>query len=61
MLEGRIEASTYQAASEYVWPVPLFASGGEAAAHGQAGIDHFSREADRLIAKISRVRGDLRA
>ncbi|WP_438453364.1 DUF6283 family protein [Streptomyces asiaticus] len=60
VLEGRIEASTYRAASEYVSPVPLFASGREAAAHGQAGIDHPSDEADRLIAKISRVRGDLR-
>ncbi|WNF01407.1 hypothetical protein PS467_41840 [Streptomyces luomodiensis] len=42
-------------------PVPLFASGSEAADHGQAGIDQSSGEADRLIAKMSRVRGDLRS
>ena len=60
LFEGRIEASTHQAAAEYVSPVPLFASGGEAAAHGQTDIDQPSEEVDHLRDKISRVRGDLR-
>ncbi|MFI0777314.1 DUF6283 family protein [Streptomyces sp. NPDC021212] len=34
LLEGRIEASTHQAA-EYVFPVRLVDSGSEAAAHGK--------------------------
>ncbi|MFD5696530.1 DUF6283 family protein [Streptomyces lasiicapitis] len=59
VLDGRIEASTYRAAIEYVSPVPLFSSGSEAAAHGQAHTDQSHEEADRLIAKISRARGDL--
>ncbi|MFE4869595.1 DUF6283 family protein [Streptomyces sp. NPDC056682] len=59
LLGDRINASTYQAAVEYVSPVPLFASGSEAAAHGQAGIDHPNDEANHLITKISRTRRDL--
>ncbi|MGW2882536.1 DUF6283 family protein [Streptomyces sp. NPDC001233] len=62
VLDRRIQASTYQAAVEYVSPVPLFASGGEAATHGQTDADRPSTdEARRLIDKISRTRGDLRS
>ncbi|MFJ2778184.1 hypothetical protein [Kitasatospora sp. NPDC087315] len=42
----------------YVSPVPLFFSGSEAAAHGQADIDR--PEADRLVDKIIRTRRDIR-
>ena len=59
VLDGHIEASTYQAAAEYVSPVPLFTSGGEAAAHGQTDIDQPNEEASQLRAKIFRARGDL--
>lgn len=59
LLDGRIDASTHQAAVEYVSPVPLFASGREAAAHGQASIDQPNDDANRLITKISRTRKDL--
>lgn len=59
-LDGRIDATTHQAVAEYTSPIPLFASGDEAAAHGQADIELPSKEAVRLIAKISRSRGDLR-
>lgn len=60
VLDGRIDPTTHQAVVDYASPVPLFASGGEAAAHGQAGIDQPADEAERLMTKISRTRGDLR-
>ncbi|MFJ6140117.1 hypothetical protein [Kitasatospora sp. NPDC092286] len=44
----------------YVSPVPLFSSGSEAAAHGQADIDRPGPEADRLVDKIIRTRRDIR-
>ncbi|GGX36468.1 DUF6283 family protein [Streptomyces noursei] len=59
LLAGQIDASTYQAAAEYVSPVPLFSSGAEAADHGQADINQPTDEARQLIGKIAKVRGDL--
>ncbi|KOT61591.1 MULTISPECIES: DUF6283 family protein [Streptomyces] len=59
ILDGSIDDSTYQAALEYVSPAPLFASGNEAADHGQAGLAEPSEDAKRLAVKITRIRGDL--
>ncbi|MFG2684312.1 DUF6283 family protein [Streptomyces sp. NPDC048392] len=59
VLDGRIEPSTHQAVVDYISPVPLFASGNEAADHGQADLDQPTDEAERLINKISRTRTDL--
>ncbi|MEU5306978.1 DUF6283 family protein [Streptomyces noursei] len=59
VLGGRIDATTYRAVVEYVSPVPLFASGSDAAAHGEADIDAPAEEARRLINKITRTRNDL--
>lgn len=39
---------------DYVSPVPLFASGAEAAAHGLSGIDNPDRRAREAIAKLER-------
>ncbi|MEU2955934.1 DUF6283 family protein [Streptomyces xanthochromogenes] len=59
ILTGTIDDATYQAALEYVSPIPLFATGNEAADHGQARLTEPSTAADRLITKISRTRSDL--
>ncbi|MEU9413712.1 DUF6283 family protein [Streptomyces sp. NPDC048281] len=61
LLEGRIDQAAFEAAATYTSPIELFASGGEAADHGQAGIDRPGPEADRIIGKITRTRGDLRS
>ena len=60
MLTGRIDPATYQAVVEYLSPVPLFASGSEAAEHGEKGIEEPDGNAERLIAKITQNRNDLR-
>ncbi|MER7805377.1 DUF6283 family protein [Streptomyces parvulus] len=60
LLEGRISQETFTATSGYHSPVPLFASGREAADHGQAEIPRPGQEAARLIGKISQIRTDLR-
>lgn len=59
VLDGHIEPSTHQAVVDYISPVPLFASGAEAADHGQADVAQPTDEAEHLINKISRTRGDL--
>lgn len=59
VLDGSIDATTYRAVVEYVSPVPLFSSGREAAAHGEAGIDAPDEKASHLINKITRTRRDL--
>ncbi|MEU3756762.1 DUF6283 family protein [Streptomyces olivoreticuli] len=59
ILEGSIDEATYQATIEYESPVPLFASGNEAADHGQTDINDLREDAERLVAKIIRTRGDL--
>ncbi|MFQ6331659.1 DUF6283 family protein [Nocardia sp. CWNU-33] len=46
LLRGRIGAGTFQAAVDYRSPVPLFASGSEAADHGQAEINCPGTDAD---------------
>ncbi|MGA5425189.1 DUF6283 family protein [Streptomyces lavendulocolor] len=59
VLDGRIDTTTYQAAVNYQSPVPLFTSGGEAADHGQKGIDAPVNEDRRKIHKITQTRQDL--
>ncbi|MFE3263622.1 DUF6283 family protein [Streptomyces sp. NPDC059215] len=59
VIDGTMDSTTYQEVIEYESPVPLFSSGNEAAAHGEAGIDAPSEEARRMIGKISRTRKDL--
>lgn len=53
--QGRFPVSVF----DYTTSVPLFESGNEAADHGEAEIDDPSEEAERLIAKIVRVRTDI--
>ncbi len=57
--QGRISPETHQAAVGYLSPVPLFASGTEAAAHGLTDLDHPGPQARRLLAKLGRVRSGL--
>lgn len=56
---GDISPETFEAAVNYDPHVPLFASGSEAADHGQAEILHPSRAARAYSAKIVRRRTDL--
>ncbi len=52
-------STTFEAAEGYESVVPLFASGGEAADHGQREIDRPGTRARGLIGKIARTRSDL--
>jgi hypothetical protein len=56
---GDISLETAEAIRDYVSPVPLFATGMEAAAHGMREIHAPSEAAERAIHKIERVRTDL--
>ncbi|MBD0670024.1 DUF6283 family protein [Streptomyces sp. CBMA156] len=56
----RISPAVFDAVVDYVSPVPLFASGDEAADHGQAGVETPGEDATRLIEKISRARADIK-
>jgi uncharacterized protein DUF6283 len=60
-LTGEITPETAEAVRDYVSPVPLFASGAEAAAHGRSGIEHPGLGAVLAIRKIERKRTDLAA
>lgn len=53
---GEISMETADAIRDYVSPVPLFASGAEAAAHGVRDIRDPGLAARTAIAKIARVR-----
>lgn len=59
VLDGSIDGTTYRTVVDYVSPVPLFPSGSDAAAHGEAGIHAPAEQARRLIDKITRARNDL--
>ncbi|MEV7068962.1 DUF6283 family protein [Streptomyces collinus] len=59
VLDGSMDATTYLAVVEYTSPVPLFPSGSDAAAHGEAGIDAPDETARRVINKIIQTRNDL--
>lgn len=52
-------AEDVEATADYASPVPLFATGAEAAAHGMRDIDNPGPEACAAIDKISRTRSDL--
>lgn len=54
---GRISPETAQFTVGYRSPVPLFASGTEAAIHGMRNIDQPSDDALAAMNKIERVRG----
>lgn len=51
---GEMTVASYRATVTYSSPVPLFASGSEAAVHGKAGINQPGAPARRVIAKVSR-------
>lgn len=51
---GAMSDEDLKAALDYSSPVPLFATGEEAAAHGRAGIRRPGAGARRVIAKVSR-------
>jgi hypothetical protein len=49
---GALSVADYEATVGYCSPVPLFASGAEAATHGEAGIEAPTAPARRVIAKV---------
>lgn len=59
VVTGQISPATYTAATDYQSPVPLFASGAEAAEHGTADIERPAPSALRAIEKITRQRPGL--
>jgi hypothetical protein len=59
VVAGEVSVEDAQAVADYVSPVPLFASGAEAAAHGLREIETPGAEAVEAIRKIERVRTDL--
>ncbi|MFE0778899.1 DUF6283 family protein [Streptomyces sp. NPDC058861] len=56
---GEISPDTAQTIRDYESPVPLFASGAEAAAHGIRDIHNPGLDARHAIDKIARTRTDL--
>jgi hypothetical protein len=56
---GEVTMETAEAIRDYVSPVPLFASGAEAAIHGVREIREPGPSACAAIDKIGRVRADL--
>jgi hypothetical protein len=58
--DGTMMLETAYAVRAYVSPVPLFASGAEAARHGLSGHGRLSDAAVTAIAKLRRRRADLR-
>lgn len=60
VLSDRIDPDDLDAIFDYESPVPLFASGAEAAAHGMAEVQAPSPEAGRVITKLNRKRGRTR-
>ncbi|MFJ1879047.1 DUF6283 family protein [Streptomyces chartreusis] len=59
LIEERIDPATFQAITEYTSPVPLFATGAEAAAHGRKDIDLPGKDAENAMNKISRNRNSI--
>ncbi|MFF8867879.1 DUF6283 family protein [Streptomyces sp. NPDC015139] len=59
VITGRMDSATHAAVTDYHSPVPLFPTGSDAAAHGEAGIPAPSHQARRMISKISRTRTDI--
>ncbi len=59
LIEGRIDPATFQAITAYTSPVPLFATGTQAAAHGRKDIDLPGEDAENAMTKISRNRNSI--
>ncbi|WP_428957875.1 DUF6283 family protein [Streptomyces sp. cg35] len=59
LVTGGMSAADVEATVDYESPVPLFASGAEAAAHGMSGIETPGEEALAAMSKIRRTRSDL--
>lgn len=59
LFSGDITSETVDAIVDYASPVPLFATGAEAAVHGMREIHDPGPDARRLIDKVSRTRTDL--
>ncbi|MFB4306971.1 DUF6283 family protein [Actinomadura sp. GTD37] len=57
--DGTMAFGDIDATIDYVSPVPLFASGAEAAEHGEAEIAAPGERAVKAMAKIERARNDL--
>jgi hypothetical protein len=51
-LQGVVSEEDFEAALDYVCPVPLFASGAEAAAHGMAEVEEPGLGARRVVDKV---------
>lgn len=56
MISGRLSEQDYEAAIDYVSPVPLFGSGAQAAEHGRASIADPDVKAQRTIVSLERKR-----
>ncbi len=57
--DGTMTAEVAVAVRDYVSPIPLFASGAQAAEHGLAQLAHPGPHAVAAITKVKRVRSDL--
>lgn len=57
---GTMTSEAVAATLDYRTDVPLFRSGAEAARHGLAEVNRPSARASRTMAKIARVRGDIK-
>ncbi|MER6433367.1 DUF6283 family protein [Streptomyces sp900105245] len=56
VITGRMDPATHAALTDYHSPVPLFPTGNDAAAHGEAGITRPSPQARRAISEVARTR-----
>jgi len=54
VIMGRIVGDDVDAVLDYTTPVPLFASGAEAAAHGRAEIQYPGEKAGKVIDKLTK-------
>lgn len=59
LIQERISGQTFEVAAVYESAEPLFASGAEAAEHGQREIDRPGVDAQHAIRKVARTRSDL--
>ncbi|MFC9872691.1 DUF6283 family protein [Nocardia salmonicida] len=59
LIQDRISGQTFEVAGAYESGAPLFASGGEAADHGQREFDKPGPDAQHAIGKVARTRSDL--
>ncbi|WP_280343230.1 DUF6283 family protein [Nocardia neocaledoniensis] len=59
LIQKRISPHTFEQTQGYESPVPLFASGAEAAEHGQRDVDEPGLDAVLTIRKVARRRSDL--